>query len=96
MSGKKGMAHYSEETKEQIRTEHQKGRSVNNLSQRYGISRYAIQSWCGLRPEVSIRQQNQLPRGRKPKNPRSLEQEVARLRRENAMMRDFLKEYGRR
>lgn len=96
MAGKKGMPRYSEEIKSQIYTEHQKGKSVKSLSKKYGISRYAIQSWCGLRAEVNLRKQTPLPRGRKAKNPESLDQEVKRLRMENAMMRDFLKEYGRR
>ena len=96
MSGKKGMPRYTEETKLHIRQEQQAGKGVRELSREYGISRYAIQSWCGLRPEVNLRQQAPLPRGRKPKNPQSLEQEVKRLRMENDLMRDFLKEYGRR
>lgn len=96
MSGRKGMLHYSEEMKTQIRQEHKEGRSVHKLSREYGISRYAIQSWCGLRAEVNLRQQAALPRGRRPNNPLSLEKEVKRLRMENELMRDFLKEYGRR
>lgn len=96
MSGKKGMSHYSEETKEQLRWEHEAGASIAGLSRKYGISRYAIQSWCGLRPEVNLRQQAPLPRGRRANEPRSLEKEVKRLRMENELMRDFLKEYGRR
>lgn len=96
MSGKKGMAHYSEETKAHIRQEHKQGRSVKSLSKQYGISRYAIQGWCGLRPEVNLRQEAPLPRGRKTSNPQSLEKELKRLRMENELMRDFLKECGRR
>ena len=95
MSGYKGMLHYSEELKAEIRQAHEQGEGVRSLSRRYGISRYAIQSWCGLRPEVNLRQQAPLPRGRKPSKPRSLEQELRRLRMENEMMRDFLKECGR-
>ena len=96
MSGKKGMRHYSEAIKTQLRLEHESGESICSLSSKYGISRYAIQSWCNLRPEVTIRQQTPLPRGRKSNSFQTLEQEVRRLRMENAMMRDFLKEYGRR
>lgn len=43
MSGRKGMPHYSEEVKAQIRQEHEGGKSVRELSRQYGISRYAIQ-----------------------------------------------------
>lgn len=96
MSGKKGMPHYDEATKELLRQEYQSGRSITSLSKQYGISRYAIQSWCGLRSEVNLRQQAPLPKGRKPSNARPLEQELKRLRMENELMRDFLKECGRR
>lgn len=96
MSGKKGMPHYNAVTKEQLRAEHEAGASVAGLSRKYGISRYAIQSWCGLRPEVNLRRQAPLPKGRRPNKPLGLEKEVKRLRMENELMRDFLKEYGRR
>lgn len=55
MSGKKGMPHYSEETKEMVIREQKRGVSICALSRKYGISRYAIQSWCGLRKEVELR-----------------------------------------
>ena len=51
MSEKKGMPHYSEEVKEQARQAYQEGISITEVSRQYGISRYAIQSWCGLRRE---------------------------------------------
>ena len=96
MAGKKGMPHYGKEVKAQMRQEHEEGRSVRELSREYGISRYAIQSWCGLRVEVNLRNQVPLPRGRRANKPLGLEKEVRRLRMENELMRDFLKEYGRR
>lgn len=43
------MRHYSEELKEQIRQEIAEGKSQNEVSREYGISRYTVQSWCGLR-----------------------------------------------
>lgn len=64
MSGKKGMIRYSEEIKEQVRKEVQAGQSQRKISRRYGISRYTIQSWCGLRPETKLRQVGPLRRGR--------------------------------
>lgn len=55
MSGKKGMVHYSAETKSVVKYEYKTGVGIRQLSRKYGISRYAIQSWCGLRPEVGLR-----------------------------------------
>lgn len=64
MSGVKGMNHYPEEVKNEIRRAYQEGQSVKSLSKIYGISRYSIQSWCGLRPETKIRQIAPSPKGR--------------------------------
>ena len=64
MSGRKGILHYSEELKEQIRQEISAGKSQNEVSREYGISRYTVQSWCGLRPETELRQAAPLPKGR--------------------------------
>lgn len=36
------------------RIEIQKGKSQKEISREYGVSRYAIQSWCGLRPETKL------------------------------------------
>lgn len=58
MPGKKGMIRYSEEIKEQVLKEVQAGQSQRE------ISRYAIQSWCGLRPETKLRQAAPLPKGK--------------------------------
>ena len=67
MSGRKGMRHYSEELKEQIRQEIAEGKSQNEVSREYGISRYTVQSWCGLRPETKLRQTAPLPKEKKKK-----------------------------
>ena len=40
MSGKKGMLYYSEAMKKQIREEIAAGKSQNEVSRKYGISRY--------------------------------------------------------
>ena len=45
MSGKKGMKKYPLEIRSEVVTRIQGGESQNALSQEYGISRYAIQSW---------------------------------------------------
>ena len=92
MSGKKGMVHYSGEMKEQVRKEIVAGKSQREVSRKYGISRYTIQSWCGLRPETKLRQIAPLPKGR-PRKIRTLEdyqKENKRLKMENQLLRDFL------
>lgn len=86
------MVHYSEEMKEQVRREINEGKSQYEVSREYGISRYAIQSWCGLRPETKLRQIAPLPKGR-PRQIRTIEeyqQENKRLKMENELLRDFL------
>ena len=64
MSGKKGMVHYSEEMKGHVRREIKAGKGQREVSREYGISRYTIQSWCGLRPETKLRQIAPLPKSR--------------------------------
>jgi len=96
MSGRKGTPRYSEETKTSIRLAWQSGESVKSLSRQYGISRYAIQSWCGLRKEVELRQAAPLPRGRPRTQPESQEQIIKRLKMENELLRDFLRAAGGR
>lgn len=86
------MVHYSEEKKEQVRKEIQAGKSQCEVSREYGISRYTIQSWCGLRPETKLRQIAPLPKGR-PQKVRTIEdyqKENKRLKMENQLLRDFL------
>lgn len=98
MSGKKGMIHYSEELKEQIRQEIAAGRSQNEVSRKYGVSRYTIQSWCGLRPETKLRQAVPLRKGRpgKTKTIEDYEKENKRLKMENELLRDFLRSTERK
>ena len=89
---KKGKIHYSGEMKGQVRKEIGAGKSQREASRKYGISRYAIQSWCGLRPEAKLRQIAPLPKGR-PRKIRTLEdyqKENKRLKMENQLLRDFL------
>ena len=89
---KKGKVHYSGEMKEQVRKEIGAGKSQCEVSRKYGISRYTIQSWCGLRPETKLRQIAPLPKGR-PRKTQTLEdyqKENKRLKMENQLLRDFL------
>ncbi len=92
MSGIKGMNHYPETIKNEIRQAYHEGQSVSRLSKIYGISRYSIQSWCGLRPETKIRQIAPLPKGRPKvvKNIDDYRKENKRLKMENDLLRDFL------
>lgn len=98
MSGKKGMPRYSADTKEMVVKAYREGESVFSLSRKYGISRYAIQSWCGLRKEVELRNASPLPKGR-PRvktDPETKDQIIKRLRMENELLRNFLSAVGRK
>lgn len=92
MSGKKGMKHYPNAIQEKIVEEYRNGTSQCELSRKYGISRYSIQSWCGLRPETKIRKIAPLPKGRPKtiKNMDDYKKENKRLKMENELLRDFL------
>lgn len=96
MSGKKGMPRYSEETKNEIIAKQQEGMSINCLSRTYGISRYSIQSWCGLRPEVELRHATPLTKGRPVTQPKTQDQVIKRLKMENELLRNFLSAVGRK
>lgn len=97
MGNKKGQKHYSDRIKQVIVAEQMEGESVRALSKKYGVSRYTIQSWCGLRPEVNRRQLTPLKRGRPSnKNPEDLTNRVKRLEMENELLRNFLRELERK
>ena len=64
MSGKKGMKHYSESFKEQVRQDYGAGTTMRSISRKYGISMYSVKSWCGKRPEVNLRRTAPLKKGR--------------------------------
>ena len=98
MSGKKGQKHYSEEMKNEVRRRRAAGESLKAISREMGVSKYSVQSWCGLRPETQLRQMAPLPKGR-PKAVKTIEdyeKENKRLRMEVELMRDFLRCIGRR
>lgn len=98
MSGRKGMKHYSEAVKEEVRRRREEGESIKSISQEIGVSRYAVQSWCGLRPETRLRQIAPLPKGR-PKTIKTIEdyeKENKRLKMEVELLRDFLQSAERK
>ena len=98
MSGKKGQKRYSEEMKNEVRRRRAAGESLKAISREMGVSKYSVQSWCGLRPETQLRQMAPLPKGR-PKAAKTIEdyeKENKRLRMEVELMRDFLRCTGRR
>ena len=96
MGNRKGQKHYPEHIRQIIVAEQRKGKSVCSLSSKYGVSRYTIQSWCGLRPEVNRRQMAPLKRGRPTNKPEDLEKKVKRLEMENELLRNFLRELERK
>ena len=96
MGNRKGQKHYPERIKQIIIAEQKEGRSVRSLSEKYGVSVYSIESWCGLRPEVNRRQMAPLKRGRPTNKPEELEKKVKRLEMENELLRNFLRELERK
>lgn len=96
MAGRKGMKHYPESFKLQIKKEYETGASMKSLCKKYGISFYSVESWCGLRPEVNIRQAAPLKRARPTNKQEDLEKKVKRLEMENELLRNFLQELGRK
>ena len=72
MSGKKGQKHYSEEIKNEVRRRRAAGESLKAISREMGVSKYSVQSGCGLRPETQMRQMAPLPKGR-PKAVKTIE-----------------------
>ena len=96
MGNRKGQKHYPEHIRQIIVAEQRKGKSVCSLSAKYGVSRYTIQSWCGLRPEVNRRQMAPLKRGRPTNRSEDLEKKVKRLEMENELLRNFLQELERK
>ena len=98
MSGRKGMKQYPEWIKQEVIKRIAAGESQHQLSREFGISRYSIQSWCGLRPETKLRQLAPPPKGR-PKSMKTIEdykKENKRLRMEVSLMQDFLQSTERK
>ncbi|HJH61793.1 MAG TPA: imidazolonepropionase [Firmicutes bacterium] len=92
------MIYYNEEVKEQGRREIQGGKSQREIIREYGISRYTIQSWCGLRPETKLRQIAPVSKGR-PQEVKTIEdyaKENERLKIESELLWDFLQSVERK
>ena len=68
MSERKGMKRYLEWGKSRVRERIAAGETQKRFSKGLGISRYGIQSWCGLRPETKLRQLAPMPKGGPKKN----------------------------
>lgn len=96
MAGKKGMKHYPESLKEQIRQEFRQGASLHGLQRKYGVSYWSVHCWCGLSEKVAMRQIAPLPKGRPRKTAQSQEQLIKRLKMENELLRNFLSAVGRK
>lgn len=88
MAGKKGIEKYPESIRKEIRQKQENGQSVKSLSKEYGISRWAIQTWCGLSKD-----HERIPKARGRKTAKTLQEykyENKRLKKENELLRDFL------
>ena len=90
MSGKRGMKKYPVGIREEVVARIRAGESQCALSWEYGISRWAIQCW--LKEPVLPKM-----RGRKPaKTLAEYKYENKRLKKENELLRDFLRSIGRK
>ena len=94
MAGKKGMKHYPAEVREKVKAEYEAGGTVKGLSCKYGISRYAIRTWCGLVKGKGILAAPKR-RGRPHKRFLAPEKRIKELEREVALLRPFLQAAGR-
>lgn len=78
------MTQYPEWVKNQVRERLAAGETQNQLSKELGMSRYRIQSWCGLRSETKLRQLAPMPKGR-PKKHKTIEDYEKENKSENRM-----------
>ena len=78
------MMQYPEWVKNQVRERIAAGETQNQLSKELGLSRYRIQSWCGLRSETKLRQLAPMPKGR-PKKHKTIEDYEKENKSENRM-----------
>ena len=98
MSGKKGMKHYGAAFKADVVHKYRQGVSVHALSRKYGVSRYAIQCWCGLRKEYDPllpKQKRGRPRVRPIAQYGEMEQRIKQLEMEVELYKSFLQAAGR-
>ena len=78
------MTQYPEWVKNQVRERLAAGETQNQLSKELGMSRYRIQSWCGLCSETKLRQLAPMPKGR-PKKHKTIEDYEKENKSENRM-----------
>ena len=98
MAGKKGMKHYPPRIKAEVAERHRNGESVKALSRQYGISRWAIRTWCGLtsKPVLTVPKRRGRPRTKPITNQEDMALEIRRLKMEVELLRFFLQAAGRR
>lgn len=90
MSGIKGMKHYPESYKKQVRKDYDQGMGIRALSRKYGISKYSAARWCSDTFHTPKK------KGRPRTKSLSLEERVEELERENELLRSFLAAAGRK
>lgn len=98
MSGKPGIKHYTEEFKVAVIERYKNGESVHALSRNLGISRYAIQCWCGLRKEhkpMAPKKKLGRPRIRPITTQHEMMLRIKELEREVELYQSFLHAAGR-
>ena len=97
MSGKKGMKHYSLSLKKDVVKRFNEEESVKSLSRQLGISRWAIQCWCGPRKEQPQKVPKKIgrPRTRPITNAEEMALRIKELEREVELYKSFLQAAGR-
>ncbi|MEG1641421.1 MAG: hypothetical protein RR284_10945 [Ruthenibacterium sp.] len=85
MACNKGIKHYPQALKEAVREDRKQGASLRSLSKKHEVSKYSVQSWCGLRPEVELCHAAPLPKGCPVTKPDTQEQIIKRLKMENGL-----------
>jgi transposase-like protein len=98
MSGNKGMKHYPVSFKAKVVERYHEGESVKSLSRQLRVSRYAIQSWSGLRKEsipTAQKMRRGRPRTRPITTPHDMALRIKELEREVELYRSFLQAAGR-
>ena len=90
MSGKKGMTHYTKQTKlEAVRLYLEEGISRTEIAEQLGLRRAKIVNRWVQRYHQEGPATFDKPKGRPPKREESLEEEVRRLRMENDLLKKF-------
>ncbi len=96
MSGRKGMKHYSRATKlEAVRLYLEEKLTRREIARRLGLRKYKRVSVWVRQYQAEGEAAFSKPKGRPPKRPESLEEEVKRLRMENDLLKKFHAELRR-